>query len=358
MKIFFFCITLFFTFVCEAITPSDWMDEAIEQDFSRFSSGITLEMLDSITPEWHRYTRFKIINKKVYGPDGKFHNLLSYLCQRYEVPDVEFIYLMEDGFVRGPQGERNPPTLEGPVLASTKHDDFTHVIYFADWNFDPTKTDPEYSSQAYDWPYIHILVEEACRNFPWEKKISKALWRGGLQGYQYDYSPRGFFETPRGKLCYLSHVHPDLIDAGTNWNEKSVKRIVEVTGLNPYKAFLSVVAQVRFKYQINVDGHTATYPGLQWRLLSNCTVLKQESKNRMWYFYPLKPWVHYIPLQEDLSDVIEKIEWCRNNDEKAQKIAEEGRKFALENILPEHCCLYCYKVLKKYASLQRFIPQL
>ena len=28
-----------------------------------------------------------------------------------------------------------------------------------------------------------------------------------------------------------------------------------------------------------------------------------------------KPWVHYIPVKMDLSDLEEKIEWARENDE-------------------------------------------
>ncbi len=354
------CFFSFFLFFCSLswAGPNDWMDEAIEKDFSPFSSGITLEMIEKASPQWHRYVRFKIIDNKVYGPSGKTHNLLSVLCRKYTIPDVEFLYLVEDGFVRGPRGERNPPTVDGPVLASTKHEDFTHVIYFADWNFDPTRTDPEHCSEAYDWTYNSILVEQTSKELPWESKIPTAIWRGGLQGYQYDYSPRGFFETPRGKLCYLSSVYPHHLNAGTNWLETSVQRIIRNTGFDPHKPFLSVREHLRFKYQVNVDGHTATYPGLQWRLLSNCTVLKQKSKNKMWYFYPLKPWVHYVPIEEDLSDLIEKIEWCKQNDAEAKKIAMQGRKLAQESLLPEHCCLYCYKVLKKYASLQKFTPTL
>ncbi len=66
--------------------------------------------------------------------------------------------------------------------------------------------------------------------------------------------------------------------------------------------------------------------------------------------------MHYIPLQDDLSDIFEKIEWARTHDMEAQDIAEQGHVFASKNLTIEPLLLYCYKVLAKYASLQQFNP--
>ena len=37
-----------------------------------------------------------------------------------------------------------------------------------------------------------------------------------------------------------------------------------------------------------------------------------------------KPWVHYIPAKIDSSDLQEKINWARENDEELQKISKNG----------------------------------
>lgn len=34
-----------------------------------------------------------------------------------------------------------------------------------------------------------------------------------------------------------------------------------------------------------------------------------------WYYDILKPWVHYVPVKRDLSDLVEKIEWLKENDD-------------------------------------------
>ena len=41
----------------------------------------------------------------------------------------------------------------------------------------------------------------------------------------------------------------------------------------------------------------------------------------------MKEYEHYIPIKEDLSDLAEKIKWCKNNDDKCKKIAINSKKF-------------------------------
>ena len=38
----------------------------------------------------------------------------------------------------------------------------------------------------------------------------------------------------------------------------------------------------------------------------------------------LEPWVHYVPLNKDLSDVEEKMQWVIDHDEEARRIAMRG----------------------------------
>ena len=45
-------------------------------------------------------------------------------------------------------------------------------------------------------------------------------------------------------------------------------------------------------------------------------------------------------MKEDLSDLIEEIEWAKNHDLEARKMGEAGRRFANENLLPRD--IFCY----------------
>ena len=41
----------------------------------------------------------------------------------------------------------------------------------------------------------------------------------------------------------------------------------------------------------------------------------------------LEPWVHYVPLLKDYSDLETIIEWCKKNDDKCQEIVKNANIF-------------------------------
>ena len=81
---------------------------------------------------------------------------------------------------------------------------------------------------------------------------------------------------------------------------------------------------------------------LPYLLAGGSLVLKQDSDYYEHFYHRLEPWVHYVPLQRDLSDVVEKVKWGRGNEERAQQMASHAFQFVQSHLLPEH--LYCYIV--------------
>jgi hypothetical protein len=55
-----------------------------------------------------------------------------------------------------------------------------------------------------------------------------------------------------------------------------------------------------------------------------------DSVYNLWFSYLLKPYVHYVPIKSDLSDLLKKINWCKKHNEKAKKIAANARELALK----------------------------
>ena len=86
--------------------------------------------------------------------------------------------------------------------------------------------------------------------------------------------------------------------------------------------------QLHFKYHINVDGDTAAWYRLSFQLVTQTIPLKVESTKIEYFYEDLKPWVHYVPIKSDFSDLKEKIEWLRENDQKAIEISKNGVEFA------------------------------
>jgi hypothetical protein len=79
-----------------------------------------------------------------------------------------------------------------------------------------------------------------------------------------------------------------------------------------------------------IDGNTNAWSALFCGLLSGSCVLKVESEHgfRQWYYDQLKPWIHYVPVSADLSDMDDVVAWVMSHDDDARAIGAAGQAFA------------------------------
>ena len=168
---------------------------------------------------------------------------------------------------------------------------------------------------------------------PWEQRSPVAFWRGTTTGMVTD-PQLGWRSLPRIKLCQLAALHADLMEVGlTNVvqieDPDAASWIAEAGLLRP---FVPPESFQEYKYQIDIDGNTTSWPGLFMKLLSRSVVLKVPPRAGLeqWYYDRLKPWVNFIPLYADISDLPDKVRWLRQNDEAARSIGEAGFRLAEE----------------------------
>jgi len=85
------------------------------------------------------------------------------------------------------------------------------------------------------------------------------------------------------------------------------------------------------RFAIDIDGNANAFSNLFIRLVYGCCVLKVASPAgfRQWYYDRLEPWRHFIPVAADLSDLVERIGWCREHPDECRQIAAAGRSLAL-----------------------------
>ncbi len=70
------------------------------------------------------------------------------------------------------------------------------------------------------------------------------------------------------------------------------------------------------------------------------------------FFYPgLAAWEHYVPVANDLSNVMERYEWLRAKPEEAASIARAGREFARHVLTRAAIDDYMRAVLTRCARL-------
>ncbi len=337
--------------------PPQWMVDSINEQFSLYQrSGITEAMINKrIEQNTPQLLEYVIKNNRVdynyinIGPNQHWlvvsrerNNVilkaLKLLAREVKLPDVRFIISIQDGYV----GEVHNTSLVAPLFCfAKKKTEQTGVLF------------PDFENIVGFYPWRQTTIDASQKHL-WESKLNKAIWRGGLCG-EDEYVENGCYESfPRMKAVRLSIERPDLIDARFTQSGAGLYKNFEENESLYLSSKIPISEQIKYKYQILVDGVTCAYSRTFWQLLSNCLVLKQESENCQWYYPGLKANVHYIPLKEDISDLAEKIQWAKSHDAECKRIAAAGTRFANEWLGREECLFYVYHLLIKYAKLQKF----
>lgn len=338
------------------IEANEWMQDIVQAEFRDirpFKKTDVKTAWEELSEKKPYFLFYQIKNRVVYGKRNRMHALLSAICAKYPLKDIDLIYCIHD---YTPQSVFTTDKKYPPILTSAKKVGDRNVILFADWYYDIN--DPNVSSQTpqanvnpNSWEQLIPAINAAHENTPWEDRASQMIWRGGMNGGTY--TRENWTKKPRGRLVYLSqHKQLDFLDAA--FSSHDPERCSDVAYFNRMlkSSQLTPVQHVQYKYQIDIDGVTATFTALPWKLLSGSLVFKHNSMNIMWFHYALKPFEHFIPVARYLKDLPDQVMWAMEHDKEAQKIAANGREFALTHLMPEHILLYCYLVLSKYASLQ------
>lgn len=329
------------------------MSEQIQSDIEEYrNKAFSLEETAAFLDQKKlQYVFLKIFNQKVHVLHGEKTTRASsiidgftQLCKRRPLPNIKFIVCLEDT-LSSSEFEGLPP----PIFLFAKNCKDKGFILIPDFTCFASK------DASYAWEtHIAPLIRNASRHYPWHKKKNLAVWRGATTGI--DFTSENWFESPRVRLSLLSLKIPDLLDARfTYLTQIPLDYQSLIKKMLPMAPFLSPPEHLDYKYLICMDGNTSSYPGLHWRLLSNCAVIKQDSDYIQWYYRGLVPYRDYIPLKSDLSNLKESIEYLRMHDDIAYQIAKNGQEFAHKNLSTDACYYYLDQVLIEYTKI--FYPQ-
>lgn len=191
---------------------------------------------------------------------------------------------------------------------------------------------------------IRNLVKTVTK-VPWRSKKSKLFWRGSLTGHL---DINNISSNIRALACIKSKNNPSLLDI------KFTRDLKNKEFANKYSYLFTKDAKlddyVNYKYILALDGWTG--PSLLWwALFSNSVVFRHESPWRYHFEALLEPYIHYIPVREDLSDLEEKIRWAETHQAKCLEIIKNANKFAYKNLTPKALYNYLALILDKYSKL-------
>jgi hypothetical protein len=191
--------------------------------------------------------------------------------------------------------------------------------------------DPDfYASRGY------ASLRAAAATSPlWRQRDSRVVWRGASTGRgkiatdEMRVDDRALIQ--RTRLCLALRGMPSVdarlvnaVQSDDMPRDLARLRAAGILGERiPERSWSS------WKFALDVDGNSNAWSNLFTRLLLGCCVLKIGSPSgyRQWYYDELRPFEHFVPVAADLSDLAEKIAWCRSHDRECSEIAAAGREF-------------------------------
>jgi hypothetical protein len=291
-------------------------------------------------------------------------NMLEELCESREIPDMEFFINKRDfpiltkdeteAYNNLWDSESQPLVSHNyasylPILSMSISDRFADILMITwdDW------TRVQYNDGKY-FANKQAQYDASENTIPWNTKKPTAVFRGGTTGCGTTLDTN-----MRLKASHISAqgLKDDkgipYLDAGINkWNLRPRKieknpylQTIEISSLTfGLSKTLTPLEQASYKYILNIDGHVTAFR-LSLELSLGSVVLLAKSHWKIWYSHLLIPYEHYVPVEADLSDLIKQIQWCRDNDDKCEKIAQNALEFYKKYLNKESMLDYMQKLL-------------
>lgn len=123
---------------------------------------------------------------------------------------------------------------------------------------------------------------------------------------------------------FLKNPHTSTHDL----SQEFLKRFKEYSVLLATKRRMGEKETSQYKYQLDIaGGGGTTWTGTLRKLAMPGLLFHHETPTRDFFYDEIKPWVHYVPVKTDLSDLREKYDWAESHQEEAQMIAKAATDY-------------------------------
>ena len=224
-------------------------------------------------------------------------------------------------------------------------DDFCNISYRLAYAYRDVEGDYGIPDFAFvNWPEVGIKdYDITCKEIEEAGKkpyiYNKLFWIGNASTNEI-----------RGKLVQKGKNNDNYEFIAMNWQpQELVKDKLEI---HPADRYVSLPDHAQYKYLIDVIG--IGYSSRVKMLMFTGRPLFYVKRNvEEYYFKDLKPFVHYIPVEADLSDLDEKYKWAEEHPEEAQKIAQNALDYAKTHLTLKAATLDFAQTILKYVEDQK-----
>ncbi len=182
-------------------------------------------------------------------------------------------------------------------------------------------------------------------------KTRQAVFAGGTTGGMITPEVARKLSIPRLRAAAYFTGNPDVDFRLPKIVQCTVPEAEDILRAQPFcrKDVLPWSEQLKRRFLISIDGNGATCSRVAISLLSDSVLLKYDSRDVLYYFGGLQPWVHYAPVAED-ADVAWIMAQEARDPAAFARIAANGREFARTYLTRASAQLYTALLLRLYAE--------
>lgn len=225
-------------------------------------------------------------------------------------------------------------------------------------------------------------------NIMWDKKKNKFIFKGMNSGNPFScikypwYNQRcsrvdlliEFLKLPeefqkKGEITF-DNIYPNMSELMSIVNndkkifEKFGKMLLPGKNINDLRNEIKLVLNnvkpreklsylFNYKYIICPEGFDVS-SGLNWVLCSNSLAIVPpfHYENTIINSDYLKPYIHYVPIEENFSNLREIVEWCMENSAKCEEIIKNANDYSKQFLNEDFIVNYLKDIILKIINLQ------
>jgi hypothetical protein len=278
-----------------------------------------------------------------FGKEGDTHTILP------TTSSSSFLSTSSVG-VSPPMIRTHPPTNSDnvindttvPIIMNHKHDDQGSNVVLLYPQYPPIIGMYEIHRHYND----HFQqVDDLWDIRPWSSKKETLIWRGASSGkrqgivekyygdYYFPNNPNNTTHTDTTSIDHQKGGGRFVADgrSGSPMIDIAFSYTLDIhkgSRLEHYvRGGMSVQDLLSYKYLLSMEGWCMA-SGLKWMLYSNSVIFMAQPTKVSWAMEcMLVPFVHYIPVKDDYSNLVEMVQWAKTHDAECERISLQARDY-------------------------------
>jgi len=169
---------------------------------------------------------------------------------------------------------------------------------------------------------------------PFKEKKSQIVFGSSPRGTKYNFIHRKDIQVSPREYFYSAEVPKTNIVAPTHISKEDM---------------------MTFKYILDIDGNSSTWDATAWKLNSGSVIMKSESAWIQWFYTDYRPYIHYVPIKEDFSDIQQQFAWCESHQPECEKMIENCKALFQRVYRYSNVVDYTARILNRINNLDPYI---